>query len=459
MIEYIFRPSRIVDGKRVLSRVFCGRYALDKGSKPVQVGLNTPDREVARKRLRAIIVEKQREAEGIVAPKAVRVAAGTQLGQLVDDYETDLRGRELKEKHVRDTTKRVRRMIADNGWKVLSDVRPDVFVKWRASLEVSPKTKKEHHLSANAFLNWLVQMDRLMVNPLAKVPHVETRGKQVRPCRAFTEDELRRLFAVAGRSRLAYQMLLYTGQRKSEVRSLMWADLHLDEAQPYALFRESTTKDKDKRAVPLRPEIVVQLKAMRPADDQAHTLSKPIFWFRWPTYDLLRGDFKRAGIERVDALGRSVHFHSFRKTWQTLGVRYGINQRVAQEVLGHSDANLTAKVYTDVPALALHTEIAKLPWIEAATPPAAAAAASLDAALNTHTGSDVPASKLENAQMDAQKFGKSCPAPALADLCAKFVQDVNLTGAEGLSHVLASLVTSLHCDEMAARAGIEPVTK
>jgi hypothetical protein len=31
--------------------------------------------------------------------------------------------------------------------------------------------------------------------------------------------------------------------------------------------------------------------------------------------------------------------------------------------LGHSDANLTAKVYTDVPALSLHTELAKLPWL------------------------------------------------------------------------------------------------
>ncbi len=343
MIEYVFRPSRIVNGKRVLSRVYCGRYSLDKGTKPVRVSLNTPDREVARKRLRAILVEKQREAEGIVSPKAVRVAAGTQLAKLVDDYEADLRGRELSPKHVRDTTTRLRKMIASNRWKVLSDIRPDAFVKWRASLKLSPKTKKEFHLSANAFLNWLVQTDRLMVNPLAKVPHVETRGKQVRPCRAFTEDELQRLFGVAGRRRLAYQMLLYTGQRKSEVRSLMWSDLHLDEANPYALFRESTTKDKDKRAVPLRPEIVEQLKPLRPKPDEAHTLSKPIFWFRWPTYDILRGDIKRAGIQRVDPLGRAVHFHSFRKTWQTLGVRYGINQRVAQEVLGHSDANLTGE--------------------------------------------------------------------------------------------------------------------
>jgi integrase len=470
MIEYVFRPSRIVNGKRVLSRVFCGRYSLDKGMTPVRVSLNTPDREVARKRLRAIVVEKQREAEGIVAPKAVRVAAGSQLGQLVNDYEADLRGRELNPKHVRDTTTRVRRMIAENNWKVLSDIRADGFVKWRATLQLSPKTKKEFHLSANAFLNWLVQTDRLMLNPLAKVPHVETRGKQVRPCRAFTEEELQRLFAVAGRRRLAYQMLLYTGQRKSEVRSLMWADLHLDEAKPYALFRESTTKDKDKRAVPLRPEIVEQLKALRPKPDEAHSLGKPIFWFRWPTYDILRGDLNRAGIVRVDALGRSVHFHSFRKTWQTLGVRYGINQRVAQEVLGHSDANLTAKVYTDVPALALHAEIAKLPWIEAG--PAVGAEAANEEAIepatafrsdstspDAHKISELPTSESAHAQRDAQTFVRSGHPASLADICAHFVASVNVSDTEGFSHVLTSLVTSWQKDEMAARAGIEPATK
>jgi integrase len=337
----------------------------------------------------------------------------------------------------------------------------------RASLKLSPKTKKEFHLSANAFLNWLMQTDRLLVNPLAKVPHVETRGKQVRPCRAFTEDELQRLFAIAGRRRLAYQMLLYTGQRKSEVHALMWSDLHLDEAKPYALFRESTTKDKDKRAVPLRLEIVEQLKALRPKSDDAHTLSKPVFWFRWPTYDILSGDLKRAGIERVDALGRAVHFHSFRKTWQTLGVRYGINQRVAQEVLGHSDANLTAKVYTDVPALALHAEIAKLPWIEtqpvAATPSAAEnlsekiAAASVEALPpNAHKKPELPASDCAHAQRDAQIFVRSGHPAALGDICDQFVASVNVSDGESFSHVLTSLVTSWRKDEMAARAGIEP---
>src|SRR5687768_12058227 len=108
MIEYVFRPSRVVNGKRILARLFCGRYALEKGARMVQVSLDTPDREVARKRLRAIVLDKQREAEGIIAPKTVRVAAGAQLDELVDDYAADLQGRELNEKHVRDTTNRIR---------------------------------------------------------------------------------------------------------------------------------------------------------------------------------------------------------------------------------------------------------------------------------------------------------------------------------------------------------------
>jgi hypothetical protein len=34
-------------------------------------------------------------------------------------------------------------------------------------------------------------------------------------------------------------------------------------------------------------------------------------------------------------------------------------------MLGHSDPSLTAGVYTDVAALQLHSEVAKLPWVGA----------------------------------------------------------------------------------------------
>jgi len=363
MTEFVFRPSRRIGGKRVLSRLYSGRYSLDAGGPILRVALNTPDEQVARKRLRDLIVEKQREAEGLLAPRPIREAWTTPLPSLLVEYRGDLGARELSPAYLRDTTTRLLRIFAEAKWRRLGDVRPDAFVKWRSRFQGSAKTKKEYQISLNAFLNWLVKMERLERNPLAKVGHLDIRGKQVRPYRAFKEHELRSLFAVAGGRALVYQVLLYTGQRKEEVAALVWDDLNLAADQPFALFREGTTKDKDKRAVPLHPLLAAKLSTLRLRELSASP-SDPAFP-QFPTYKTLRRDLERAGIERKDKLGRVLHFHSFRKTWQTLGVRYGINQRVAQEVLGHSDANLTAKVYTDVPALSLHTELAKLPWLGA----------------------------------------------------------------------------------------------
>ncbi|MFT3831561.1 MAG: tyrosine-type recombinase/integrase [Opitutaceae bacterium] len=140
--------------------------------------------------------------------------------------------------------------------------------------------------------------------------------------------------------------------RAAEVRShaLDWGDLHLDEVQPFALFCEGTMKDNAKRAVLLRAEIAAALREARPKDVEP---TKKVFWFNWPAYDILKADFEKAGIVNKDVLGSVVHFHSFRKTWQTLGVWHGVNPRATQEILGHSDPSLTANVYTDVPALSL----------------------------------------------------------------------------------------------------------
>jgi hypothetical protein len=96
------------------------------------------------------------------------LAATTPLAKLIEDYEADLRGRGLDDRHVHDTITRLKRMVAETGWRSLSDIRPDAFVRWRASLKCSAKTIKEYQTSAAAFLNWLVRVDRLAANPLAK---------------------------------------------------------------------------------------------------------------------------------------------------------------------------------------------------------------------------------------------------------------------------------------------------
>src|SRR5262245_18691240 len=116
MTEYVFRPVRVVKGKRVRARLFSGRYSLARGEKPVTVSLDTPDKGVARARLRKIIVDLQREREGLAVPASIRSAAASPLLALVAAYRVDLAARGLAERHVHDTIGRVSRIVRESGW-------------------------------------------------------------------------------------------------------------------------------------------------------------------------------------------------------------------------------------------------------------------------------------------------------------------------------------------------------
>lgn len=380
----------------------------------ITVGLDTTDERVARKRLRDIVVAKQQELEGIVAPAAIREAASVQLVDLVEDYRHDLAGRGLAAAHVKESVARILRIVGESGWKILSDVRPETFVKWRASFRGAAKTKKEYQTSISAFLNWLVRVDRLMVNPLAKVDRVDIRGKAVRKSRAYTLDEFRALCRVApAYRRLVYLFLVYTGARTDEARSLRWSSVDLG-VKPSVLFRAENTKDHDNRAVPLRLELAVLFREQLKKAEAKDALVFPVF----PSDDALHADLARAGIERKNASAHVVHFHAFRKTFQTWGAVAGVGQRSAQELLGHSDPSLTANVYTDVAALALHDEVAKLPWIDDAPP-------------NAH----------ESVRPDVRA--------ELRDLLTKVVTLAQTIGSEVYAGITAP-------NKMAARHGFEP---
>jgi integrase len=357
--ENVFRPSRRENGKRVRSRLYSGRYSLGRGEPAKTVPLHTPDERIARKRLRDIVVEEQREQEGLIAPRLIREAQKADLIELVADYAHDLKGRQLDERHVHDTIARIDRIRREAAWTKLSEVTPESFTRWRGKFQGSAKTRKEYQISINAFLNWLVRIEKIEGNPLNRLDRVDTRGKQVRPYRAFTEQEIRMLLrSVYPDRRIAYLTLLYTGQRRREIESLVCEDVGF-EPKPEFRIRIETTKDKEKRTIALHPMLAGELRRLLPAGTPP---TSPVFP-NFPTYDALLADLARARIERRDSMGRVVHFHSFRKTWQTMGVRAGISQRVAQEILGHSDPALTANVYTDLAAIGTHEEIEKLPWL------------------------------------------------------------------------------------------------
>jgi len=414
--EHVWRPSRRINGKRVQSRLYVGRYFIDGMAKPKRVTLNTPDKVVALDRLRKRIVEKQREMEGLDAPKSQRVAAGRSLLDHLEDYKLSLVTLGTTAGQVKDTSRRIARMVAETGWLTLADVTADSFVRWLSSLksspkktgpkkEISAKTRKEYQVSINAMLNWLVSVDRLARNPLAKLALVEIRGKQVRPSRPFTEDELARLYAVCGERALIYQFLVHTGMRKEEAHSLVWGDMHLDHAEAFAVIRAETTKDKEERRVWLIAELAAKLRAIRPAIVDKGKLVFPSL----PHYETLCKDLKRAGIEQRDATGRVVHFHALRKTFSTLGKNHGMDLEARQQTLGHSTPDMTTNKYTDHGASSSYKEAAKIPWIEAK----------------------------QSAQPDAHKSGAEGHLVSQAGNLAFEDQPDKPTGDEAFSHALS----------------------
>jgi len=61
------------------------------------------------------------------------------------------------------------------------------------------------------------RQERIIANPLLGVKKVETRGKEVRVRRAFTDDDFGRLLAVAGERKVVYLAAWLTGLRRSEL--------------------------------------------------------------------------------------------------------------------------------------------------------------------------------------------------------------------------------------------------
>jgi integrase len=274
----------------------------------------------------------------------------------------------------------------------------------------------------------LVTNGRLAVNRFAALEMPDIRGKQVRESRAYIPEEFAQLLRVAGNYGLGYQFLLYTACRWSEAHAVVWDDLHLEGAAPFVLFREGTTKDSERRRVDLKAELVELLRAGRPA---GVSLTDRALKGRLADYDLCRKHLQRAGIQHKDGLGRVVHLHALRKTWQTWAAGHGVNQRAAQDVLGHSDANLTAKVYTDASALGMRAEMAKVPWVTA---------------------------EGANAQPDTQKCGFPSPAVSLGDLIAQFVASLKVAGSEQLEAFKALRDISGHGGKLGAGVGFEPTT-
>jgi len=357
VIALTYKPKRMRGGKRVVGRLYRGKYRLGGESKIHDVALGVCDKQVAEQKLAAIVRDCEKVKFGLIPAQSVRESLQKPLAEHVRDLVADLRAQGRNSRHIRQVQNAVLQVAGDCEWKSVQNVTADSFQMWRAGQSKAAKTLNEYLGACLALLNWMVRNGRVLANPLVTVRKVETRGRQTLIRRAYAGEEIERLLAVAGPQRPVYAMAVLTGIRHNELKGLRWGDVDLNSDTPSVAVRSSISKNHKTAFLPLHPDLVAELMVLKPAGATSGDL---VFEGLVPRSKRFNGHLRAAGIPKRDAQGQVADFHSLRHTFCTSLHCSGASEREAQELMRHSDPRLTAGTYTDTKRLGLRAAVGKL---------------------------------------------------------------------------------------------------
>ena len=335
MTEFVFKPSG--------ARLYSGRYRLDGEPKIATVRLHVSDKQVAKAKLRALVVERERQAAGLLPTINEVRSSMTALSEHLDAF-LAYKSRVRDARYLYELKNRVLTVMRGCAWNAVRDVTAESFELWRQKRKGCAKTLNEYLTSIRTLLNWMVKVRRLAENPLRTVECYRRDG-QVRPRRALTDDEALRLLTVAGERRTLYHTALQTGLRRGELTQLRVGDIDLQSDPPKIVLRGITTKNGKTEPVTLRNDLAADLRAMIARQNLKR--DNEAFRAVMPTMTRFRADLKLAGIDFIDADGSRADFHALRHTFCTNMQRGGVPQRVLMSAMRHGDRRLTDHVYTD----------------------------------------------------------------------------------------------------------------
>lgn len=303
----------------------------------------------------------------------------------------------LANEYVTITAARVGRSHAKNICRVLNELnlclggelptRSEIS-RWRDTMEpnLAPATVVQAMGIASSFCNWLLEREKLDYNPCQGVRR--PRGKQVRPMRAFTEEELAAVLAAAReldkergtiyRMEWVLRGLAETGMRFGAFSKVRWRDIQLKRGAGAIHVRAETTKTKAARVIPLRDEYTESLNQMLEDLTKAHgnhyktdstvwrtIKGKPFLKGSAPAWSYLQRSIKRAGVARHDAEGAGLTIHSFRHTAVTRLLRSGANHSEVMAIMGHKTPGITLGTYNQTTGEDGRGAIERLPSLEA----------------------------------------------------------------------------------------------
>jgi integrase len=381
--------STLADDRKVVhveTGCFYAKYR-DHGGIVRTVSTGCRDRGNAEQFLARLERETERVEAGVVTREEIRRAEtmGDPIESHVDAYIGTLIG---SESHRENTERYIRTIAKALGWTCLGDLKRDAMETWLASEARkgrSARSRNAHQTAVVSFCNWCVEAQRLASNPFARMPKAKEKADPRRNRRALSEEEFQRLVEAAknapgrpavrrtgrvgakpgrpeqrlsghGRADL-YQVLVYTGLRIGELADIRVADVQLEGRNPGINLFAALDKGRKEHFIPLRRDLVELLRTRVDGRAPADLI------FDVPA-DLIKrfnADCKGAGIPKRDDRGKTVDIHSLRMTFNTWLAKAGVAPRIAQELMRHSDIELTTQVYTDPALFDLVTAVEALP--------------------------------------------------------------------------------------------------
>lgn len=266
------RASRATPGAVKITDMAETYTIVDKSTQPVtRINTGFTRKELADQALTEYKDAKQYGAAGAVNPKALKAApigehVAAYLAHCKKEGEVDLEGKQSI----------LERVIGIAGITTLADFTSERMDRYLTAMTQANRTVMKHRSKMHSFAAWLVRKKKLARNPVTHT--VRPKDIPKRQPRAFTADELSRIFqaartgplatgevnnggrprrdgtrpgpspakitdetraalALLGREReLCYRMVATLGLRRGEAKALMVYDLKLDGPAPFVLL-------------------------------------------------------------------------------------------------------------------------------------------------------------------------------------------------------------------------------
>jgi integrase len=377
---------------------------------------------------------------------------------------------EATAKYRKNTFRGIRRVAKECGFATPVQFTRDAVQGWLADRKntekMSASARNYYRQSVVSFANWCVTAKRLFSHDLNLIPKADQKADPRRPRRALTEEELKRVLAVAterplldartvrrgkrkgqavanlreatvlrlravGRERaLIYKTLVLTGLRANELRTLDVGQLDFTSGRALLQLDAADEKNRDGNAIAIRDDLAADLQdwisdKLTALQSKARETGEPIpmrvsggtLLFKVPSglLRILNRDLKAAGIPKRDDRGRTVDVHAMRTTFGTMLSVTGTMPRTAQAAMRHSDIKLTMGVYTDPRLLDVRGAVERLPSL-----PLVATSRTVE--LEKKTGT-----------CDSSVGVPNSVAPTVAPTQCNGVHSVTLSGTQGLS--------------------------